>query len=169
MRRATDVGCAVQALQNALRRIYPPFSWRRSEANDFRHAGISGCPALSGRKTLQGERAMITHVDKNRRNLSTRFGKHPRALHMRSSRTMPRHAGGRIIDERIRRWLFLGVRRRGRHRTKRFCPALFHGRPDRAIPIAESFFARLRQSIVTIDFWDGKAGTRYLFFQVTRW
>jgi len=76
---------------------------------------------------------------------------------------MPRHAGGRFIDERIPSMVFLWrAATRQASNESDFVPALFMDGPDRAYPMREVILHGFEQKHCTIICWMVRQ-VRYLF------
>jgi hypothetical protein len=154
-----------QALQNALRRIYPPYFLDKTiNANEVPEYP-AGLRWSRGQKVEQLKpNDWIAHVEKHRRNPIDPVWKSILApLHIEEESTDGAPRWRQIIDERIPSMVFLGVRDATGIARSDFVRLCFLDGPGRCYPYAESFLQNFEQKHCYDRFWDGTAGTRHLF------
>ena len=158
-----------QALNNALRRLYPPY-FLEDTIKENRVDAIPEYPASLKWSISPGTvrllpRTWIAQVVANRRNPVDPVWKRILSPIVIDPETLGDKPNWRqIIDERIPSMMMLGVREASGMTRGDFVRLCFQDEPGRdEYPYAESFLEGFEKKHCYDRFWHGETGTRYMF------
>lgn len=156
------------ALQNALRRIYPPyFKQEHVDQDSSEHipeypASLRWCGGAPATHLKPSEWIECVAVD--RRNPIDQIWKNilaPLPIEVTSRDARPRWR--QIIDERVPSMVFIGTRDASGVERKDFARLCFLDDPGTGFPCAEAFLEGFERRHCYDRHWCGTYGTRYLF------